>query len=246
MKIGVLICDDVNPALEPQHGNYKVMFSRLLLAVDKTLDLQFYWVNHNEFPNKLSECDAYMTTGSKSGVMDDDAWIKRMEDLVRQIHQAQIPFVGICFGHQMLAKALGGEVFKAKVGWGVGTVIAKVSKPQAWMKPYQKKFNLLVSHQDQILRLPNDGQIIAGNDFCPVSMMQVGHTSLGIQAHPEFCAAYSKALIEKRKDTIPENVQKRGFTSLKLPTDGLLVARWMLNFIEMGIEHRSSNQHYPQ
>ncbi|MCG9552903.1 GMP synthase [Vibrio sp. Isolate32] len=241
MKIGVLICDDVSPALELEHGNYKAMFSRLLLAVDKTLELKFYWLNHNEFPDELTECDAYMTTGSKSGIMDDDAWIIRMEDLVRQIHLAQIPFVGICFGHQMLAKALGGEVYRAKVGWGIGTVIAKVYKPQVWMKPYQNKFNLLVSHQDQVLRIPDNAQAIAGNDFCPVSMMQVGQTSLGIQAHPEFCVAYSKALIEKRKDSIPENVQKRGFTSLKLPTDGQLVACWMLNFIRMGLKLGKKN-----
>jgi GMP synthase-like glutamine amidotransferase len=231
MKIGVLICDDVNPALEPEHGNYQMMFSRLLLAVDNTLVLQFYRVNHNEFPETLNECDAYMTTGSKSGVMDEAEWIVRMEVLVRQIHHAQIPFVGICFGHQMLAKALGGAVAKADVGWGVGAVIAKVNQPQTWMMPYQDEFNLLVSHQDQVLRMPERGQVLAGNDFCPISMMQVGPTSLGIQAHPEFCSAYSKALIQMRKDIIPEEVQRRGLTSLQLPTDGLLIASWMLNFI---------------
>lgn len=235
MKIGVLICDDVNPTLEPEHGNYKTMFSRLLLAVDHTLELQFYWVNHNEFPETLNECDAYITTGSKSGVMDEAEWIVRMEALVGQIHHAQIPFVGICFGHQMLAKALGGVVAKADMGWGVGAMITNVNQPQAWMTPYQDKFNLLVSHQDQVLRMPERAQALAGNDFCPISMMQVGPTSLGIQAHPEFCSAYSKALIKMRKDTLPEEVQKRGFTSLLLPTDGLLIARWILNFIRTAL-----------
>ncbi|CCN73352.1 putative GMP synthase-Glutamine amidotransferase [Vibrio nigripulchritudo SFn118] len=231
MKIGILICDDVNPALEPEHGNYKEMFSRLLHAVDDSIELAFYWVNHRQFPEDITECDAYITSGSKSGVMDNDSWINDMESLVREIHQAHIPFIGICFGHQMLAKALGGEVSRAEVGWGVGTAVTKVFIPQPWMEPFQQQINLLVSHQDQVISMPDDGQVIAGNDFCPVSIMLVGKTSLGIQAHPEFCAPYSKALIEVRKDSIPKSVQEKGIASLKLPTDGLLVTQWMLNFI---------------
>lgn len=232
MKIGILICDDVNPKLEPDHGSYKDMFTRLLHAVDETLELRFYWVNHSEFPDDISECDAYITSGSKSGVMDSDQWIQDLESLVRQIHQNHIPFIGICFGHQLLAKALGGQVDRADVGWGVGTAIAKIVAPYPWMHPYQDTVNLLVSHQDQVISMPDDGQVVAGNDFCPVSIMVVGKSSLGIQAHPEFCAPYSKALIEVRKDAIPKSVQDKGFASLKLPTDGLLVTQWMLNFIK--------------
>lgn len=231
MKIGVLICDNVNPALEGEYGSYKDMFQKLLHAVDNQLNLRFYWVNKREFPTDIHECDAYITSGSKSSVLDSEQWINELEQLIRQIYHAHIPFIGICFGHQMLAKALGGMVAKAQVGWGVGAATTPILTPKTWMVPFQTQVNLLVSHQDQVLSLPEDGVVLAGNDFCPISMMQVGSKALGIQAHPEFCAPYSKALIEVRKDAIPLAVQAKGVTSLKLPTDGLLVTQWMLNFI---------------
>lgn len=231
MKIGILICDNVRPELEAEHGNYKQMFRKLLHSIDDTLDLRFYWVNHREFPQDINECDAYITSGSKSSVLDSEQWIDEVEQLVYQIFHAGIPFIGICFGHQMLAKALGGKVAKAQVGWGVGAATTPILAHQAWMTPGQSSVNLLVSHQDQVLSLPPEGKVLAGNDFCPISIMQVGAKALGIQAHPEFCAPYSKALIDVRKDTIPLAVQTKGVTSLKLPTDGLLVTQWMLNFI---------------
>lgn len=231
MKIGVLICDDVNPALEPEFGNYQAMFCRILLQQNPSLQLRFYCAHLGELPQSVDDCEAYVTSGSKFSVMDGEPWIDRLQAFVLAVHQASVPFVGICFGHQLLAKALGGKVEKVGRGWGVGCSQTLVHVNRPWMRPYQSKLNLLVSHQDQVVELPEHGEAIAGNDFCPNSMIQIGATSLGIQAHPEFCVGYSRGLMQVRRDSIGEQRTDQGLQSLKLPTDSLLVTQWIVQFL---------------
>lgn len=120
MRIGILICDDVNPLLQDVHKSYEVMFTEHFGRVDPECELAFYRVIDGELPTHPDECQGYITSGSKYGVNDDFPWIRQLEQFVRQLKAESVPYVGICFGHQMLARALGGEVTLAPVGWGVG------------------------------------------------------------------------------------------------------------------------------
>src|SRR5690606_23965151 len=83
-------------------------------------DWAFYDVVNDHFPESADECDAYICTGSRYSVYDDMPWIKELKHLVQELYQLQIPYIGVCFGHQMLAEALGGKVEKAAAGWCVG------------------------------------------------------------------------------------------------------------------------------
>ena len=113
-----------------------------------------------------------------------------------------MPFIGICFGHQLIAKALGGTVVKSDRGWGVGVKEVEVSPDLGWGESYR----VLTSHEDQVEALPPGAEILGWNEHCPVSVMGVGSTMLGIQGHPEFESAYSAALMESRRGTIiPEH-----------------------------------------
>jgi len=232
MKVGILICDNVQPHLQQEFGDYRLMFTNLLAQVDEQLELVFYDTHRQQLPIDIDECDGYLTSGSRYSVYDDLLWIAQLEDFIRQLYQASKPFVGICFGHQLLAKALGGEVTKSSKGWGVGLNLCQVGLAQPWMLPAKENLALVVSHQDQISRLPPAAEVLAGNDFCPVSMFQVGQTMLGLQGHPEFSRAYSAALMDSRKDRIGATLITSAKRTLQHNSDDLFTMVWLVNFLK--------------
>jgi GMP synthase-like glutamine amidotransferase len=151
---------------------------------------------------------------------------------MRRVHEAKKPFVGVCFGHQMMAEALGGKVSRAETGWGVGARIVEVISAESWMRPAQSSCALQYMHQDQIERLPEDGVVIGRSDHCPVAIFRAGDSMLGIQAHPEFSKAYSEALLLDRVDRIGEERALAALASLDQPTDESVVAGWIVEFLE--------------
>lgn len=240
MRIGLLQCDDVDEALQPRHGNYPAMFERLFTSVDPTVEFRVWRCLDGELPDDVDAVDAWMTTGSKHGVNDGDAWIEALCGFVRELWAAGKPLVGICFGHQLIARALGGEVVKSERGWGVGMSFNRLTRHAAWMEPWQESLDLVVSHQDQVVRMPEGSTLLAESDFCPIYVMQVGETFLGVQGHPEFAKAYSADLMTRRRDVVPANRVREGLASLNAPVDDQVMARWILNFLRQANERRGS------
>ncbi|PMR73380.1 glutamine amidotransferase-related protein [Billgrantia endophytica] len=231
MRIGLLQCDDVAPELREVHGNYPDMFEALFHRVDPALELRVWRCVDGEIPDDLDAVDAWMTTGSKFGVNDGLEWVDALCAFVRELWTAGKPLVGICFGHQLMAKALGGEVIKSPRGWGVGMSFNRVEARAGWMEPWQPGLNLLVSHQDQVNGLPPDTRVLAGSDFCPTYLMQVGGHFLGVQGHPEFTKPYSRDLMSLRRELVGSERVREGDASLSSPVDDVLMARWILNFL---------------
>jgi len=228
MRIGLLVCDHVRPEFLGISGDNDDMF-RSLFADHDEVEVVAYDVVNGELPGDPSEADAWMTTGSLYSVNDDDPWIRDLEEFVRTVADAGIPFVGICFGDQLIAKALGGSVVKSDRGWGVGVQEVEISEDLGW----GTSVRVLTSYQDQVDSLPPGGKILGWNDHCPVSVMGVGTTMLGIQGHPEFETAYSEALMESRRgQVIPEDTVEAGLASLNEEPDGSRLADWILEFIE--------------
>ncbi|QUM81234.1 GMP synthase [Moritella sp. 5] len=232
MKVGILQCDDVRESLQPNFGNYASMFETLFKQTDEVLELRFYLVIDGQLPQHIDECDVYVCSGSKWGVNDEDFWIRQLEDFIRSLYVARKGLVGICFGHQLMAKALGGEVEKSPLGWGVGIAHAKVLAGQGWMQPKQDNIALVVCHQDQVCKLPRNATVLMSNDFCPYSMFQVDSHFLGLQGHPEFTARYSAALMEQRRDIIPADTIESAMASLSYQADDKLITKWILAFLK--------------
>ncbi|WP_033416803.1 glutamine amidotransferase-related protein [Hahella ganghwensis] len=230
-RLGILQCDHVMPDLRTHFGDYPEMFRNLFREVAPELQYRDYDLTEMEFPESPDECDAWLFTGSKWSVYDDEAWIHRALDLARTLHESGQPVVGICFGHQLLTKALGGEVVKSKNGWGVGLHRADMESSEPWMQPALPSLNLLVSHQDQVTRLPQEARRLASHDFCPNDIMQIGNNTLTFQGHPEFTAGYSKGLMEKREDILGAKTFKEGIASLARQPDKQEAAQWIVNFI---------------
>ena len=230
MNIGILQCGHVDENLVPQHGRYPDMFIALLTQADPTLTFTLYDAKYRDLPPHVDTCDAYLITGSRHGVNDDVPWISKLEDFIRDLHTAQKKVIGICFGHQLIAKALGGKVIKSPKGWGVGMSKNKITHQKPWMIPPRDKFNLLISHQDQVIDLPPGAEVLASNEACPFYMVQIGN-NLTVQGHPEFSKAYSQALIEYRKDSLDTARYEQGLQSLQLDKDDTVVAQWIINFL---------------
>jgi GMP synthase-like glutamine amidotransferase len=235
MKLGILLCDQVQEQLQPEFGDYPAMFNELLQRVDEALDVQYFSAINHELPANIDDCDFYMTSGSRWGVNDDKLWIRELEEFIRVLYEAGKGFVGICFGHQLIAKSLGGCVEKSPKGWGIGIAFSDVISLQSWMKPTKDKLDLVVSHQDQITKLPPQAEVLVSNDFCPYSMFTVGHHFLGIQGHPEFSRQYSLALMNSRKDRIKKSVIDAASATLIHEVDDVLVMKWLVNFLKQSI-----------
>lgn len=240
MKIGILQADDVNPVLQPEHGNYPQMFEKALRAVLPDCELPVYRVLDGELPATTTECDAWLITGSKFGVNDGLHWIEALSDFVRTLWAEQRPLVGICFGHQLMARALGGTVVKSDKGWGVGLSFNQVIERKLWMQPWQEGLDLLVSHQDQVVVLPEEAQVLASSDFCPYYLIQYGECFLSVQGHPEFCVDYCRALMEMRRDILPAPRLRAGRASLNAEADSQLMMRWIASFLQMAAARLSA------
>ena len=230
MKIGLLQCDEVVAELQSEFGSYPEMFKQLFDRVTDQIEWRVYRVVDGELPEDIHECDGYITSGSRYGVNDGDPWIDALEQFLLSLVHEHKKYVGICFGHQLLAKALGGRVERSGRGWGVGLSFNQIDVQQDWMQPSQQGLDLVVSHQDQITALPKTAKVLASSSFCPYYLLQYGKHQMTVQGHPEFRKDYSSALMEYRRDRIPAARRREGQTSLAAKVDDQLMAQWIVNF----------------
>jgi len=231
MRLGLLVCDHVRPEFLHISGDYPYMFRRLF-AGHPEVELVVYDVIGGEIPSDPGECDAWITTGSRYSVNDDEPWIHRLEEFVRDVAGDEVPFVGVCFGHQLIAKALGGTVVKSERGWGVGAKEVKVREDLGLGHSY----TVITSHQDQIDSLPPGAEVLGWNEHCPISMVGVGENMIGIQGHPEFDPAYSEALMESRRGTlIPEPTVDEGLASLDSNIEAGHLVDWILRRVSADV-----------
>jgi GMP synthase-like glutamine amidotransferase len=231
LKIGILETDQLSEALRKQYGSYGDMFQTLLHSIDKRLSFQRYQVTASRYPEHIDDCDAYLITGSKSGIYDNKPWIKPLQDYVVTLAGRQKKLIGICFGHQLIAQALGGQAQKSDKGWGVGLATSTVYVSKPWMDPVKERFALITSHQDQVTRLPPQAELIAGDDFCAYASYQIGGHILTFQGHPEFTQAYARQRLHDRREIIGEQRYQQGMASLNRDADHPLIAKWIINFV---------------
>jgi len=235
MLIGVLDCDRVDAELAARYGEYSQMVIDGLTGVNPGLGFRVYDALNGELPATLSECDAYIVTGSRHNAYDDAPWIEGLRGLVRRVAASgRLPLAGICFGHQLIATAMGGQVARSSKGWGLGNACYPLLRRQPWMVPASEQICLLTSHQDQVVHLPNGALRLAGNVFCEHFMFQLGERLLGIQGHPEFVPGYARALLDKHRPQLPAEQAAGAEASLATPHDGALLLLWLLNFFGIG------------
>lgn len=214
------------PALAARHGDYPAMFRDLLGA---GFDVETFDVQAGQQPDPTA-FDAAIITGSAAGVYEDAPWIADLLDWIRAA-RGRTRLVGICFGHQAMAQALGGRVEKSDRGWGVGLHRYQVAATEPWMKPLATAVAIPASHQDQVVEKPADARVILASDFTPFAGLAWGRDAISMQAHPEFTPAFATDLTAGRHDRIDPALAARAVDSLKAPDDRSLVAGWIRAFI---------------
>ncbi len=233
MHIGILKTDAVRPEWVPDFGEYPDMFKRLLLEADSSVSFAVWDVEEGIHPSDtdIDSVDGFIITGSKSSAYDDKQWIRDLETLIQKLHARRKKMVGICFGHQIIAKALGGVVSKSDKGWGVG--IHTYELDSALFDGAQSgQLKLVVSHQDQVHELPPGARNIVSNAHCENGGFVMGDHIFTLQGHPEFIDEYSEAIMSFRYDMIGADRVAQGRASLQQHDhEGDRVAEWMLSFL---------------
>jgi GMP synthase-like glutamine amidotransferase len=224
-SIGILETGEPPPALLARFGRYADMFERML---GDGFSVTSYDVRQGRYPAMPEAHEAYLVTGSPAGVYEDHAWISELKLFLREC-KGRARLVGICFGHQIMAEAFGGRVEKSGRGWGVGLQRYELLAAEPWMEE-AAPFAIAVSHQDQVVAVPPDARVVAGNVFSPNGMLVYDdQPALSFQCHPEFDPAFAKALIESRRERLPD--PDAAIASLNAPDDRTRVAGWIRAFL---------------
>ena len=196
-------------------------------------DFKIYEVAQNQFPKDAEECDGYVITGSPAGVYDEFDWIQNLEEFIRTCHQHKIKTLGICFGHQILAKALGGTVIKSDKGWGIGVIKMQLDNKSKWIPSSEAELNsMLYSHQDQVTKLPQNAKLIGGTQFCPIGFFEIEDHIFSMQGHPEFNRHYAKSRYDTRVERIGKATYDKAIESLSLATHEQVIGKWIKSFFE--------------
>jgi GMP synthase-like glutamine amidotransferase len=229
LRVGILKTGRPPRPAIPQFGTYPDMFMGLLGA--DAYDWLIYAADEGEFPAVPEACDAYIVTGSAAGVYDADPWIGQLLDFLRMA-KGRAKLVGVCFGHQAMAQAFGGQVIKSPKGWGIGEHDYRIVSREPWMDG-ASAMRLPASHQDQVVALPPGAEVIAASDFTPFAgLAWRDQPAISMQPHPEFDPAYAAALIEARRGKVyADDEADRALASLSGPDDRARVGRWIASFL---------------
>lgn len=204
MQIGILECGRLPDVMSKQVGQYPPMFARLLAG--HGFQFRTWHVEGMDFPESATSADGLLITGSRHGAYEDHAFIPVLEQFIRDAFAADIPVVGICFGHQIMAQALGGTVVKYPGGWSVG--------PQDYLFD-TGTLTLNAWHQDQVVTPPAGAQTVASNSFCAHAALSYPGKGFSVQAHPEFEDAVVQGLIDHRgPGVVPEPLLQQAQTAL--------------------------------
>jgi GMP synthase (glutamine-hydrolysing) len=229
-RIGLLMVGHVDPKSVHIAGDYPELFAALLDGHE--LELVRYDLDQGRFPDTVAECDGWLCGPSRSSAYDALPWRADAEGLLREIVATETPYVGICFGHQLLAQALGATVTPADDGWQVGARDYDLVASPAWMDPVAERITLIASHQDQVMALPDGAELLArGTDGgCPVAGFTLGPRAWTLQPHPEFVPPMADHLLAGRIELVGAERVATARASLTRPLDRARVASWIARF----------------
>ena len=230
MKIGLLQCYCVPESLIHISGSVSDMFSNLFTKYAPGIAIEAYDVMNGKFPDIDENLQGFLITGSPYSAYEDEAWIIELKKFIQKIYTRRKKIVGVCFGHQIIAEALGGKVARSSKGWGIGVQPVHINKTMEWMKPINHELNLLVSYQDQIEVLPPNSSLLASNSHCPYFMYEIENIVLGIQGHPEFDKNFTEALYKYKAKLLGNDIVLGAISSLHKSIHPHIFAKWINNF----------------
>ena len=226
LKMAILQTGRSVPGSEERHGDYDDMCKALMGR--KRDEADTFAVLDGEFPDTIDTYDVFVVTGSKFGTYEDHTWISPLEALIREIYATGKKMIGVCFGHQIIAQALGGSVEKSDKGFGAGAMGYSLHT----LRGEERDITLYAWHQDQVVKAPPNAKVIATSDFCPIAGLQYDQRVLTFQAHPEFTRDYMAELAEARRGIVLTDQQAdHALASLDQTIDASLIEGMISDFL---------------
>lgn len=232
MRVAVLIAlppeHDVGPSPEVD----KVR--RFLEVANPTINAHFFNVAQHDFPEQAEAFDAYLITGSTASVFEDEPWIHTLTGFTQQAYAEGKKMMGICFGHQMLAHALGGEVQRSDHGWMLGAEPFELRSQKPWMQPEISTENhyLYYMNQDIVTKLPPDAELLGSSERCEFASFSIGDRVFSMQPHPEQPGEFVDEVVTILQDYLPSETIERARNSIQeKPVYGDQLSNWFTNFL---------------
>lgn len=231
MKLTIIQTGEVPEALRAQHGLYPPMFKRMFDDVGAAFEYETIPVfDGAAFPDP-EKLEAIVLPGSAAGVYDPFDWMDPLRDFIRAAYAAKTPTLGICFGHQIMADALGGDVRKSEKGWGLGRHLYRTTHRPDYMAGSPDLVAISCSHQDQVIEAPEEAEVILASEFTPnAGLAYRNGAALSFQPHPEFDDPYTLALAEMRRGKAPDLVVDTAVESIETPSHHGAMAGYIAAF----------------
>ena len=231
-RVNILLCDTFPGRLPDFIPNYESLFMDLFAGIGEQVNYRVFQTWQGELPTEVNADEIYLVPGSLDAAYDDKPWIVALLQWIEKAYVRGARLMGVCFGHQAIARALGGAVRQFAGGFGVGVRASRVIDRD--MKTYfpGQEMRLLYSHHDQVVALPQDAELCATSDFCENESFRIGHQVITFQGHPEFTVAYSRHLLTNCSDDLDESVKSAGLQTLdQLSPQGPEAARFALDLL---------------
>ena len=174
--------------------------------------------------------DGIIISGSEKGVYDDTPWMQPLRENLQLMRSAGVPMFGICFGHQIMADVFGGKAAKADKGFITGT---------RQFNDRGVNVNAYLAHQDQVIDVPPNAEVIASAAHCPVAALSYDFPALSVQFHPEYSLEFARDLINMFGAELmtPEQIQA-ALDSLSAETEDALWCTEVAEFFRSAISSR--------
>ena len=230
--VNILLCDTFPGRLPDFIPNYESLFFDLFASIGERPDYKIYQTWQGELPQSVNADELYLIPGSLDSAYDDKPWIVALVRWIEQAYSRGAKMMGVCFGHQVIARALGGEVRPYEGGMGVGVRASRVLDGQMQAYFPRQEMRLLYSHHDQVMVLPQGAELCATSEFCKNESFRIGNQVITFQGHPEFTVAYSRHLLLNCSDDLEECVKSAGLQTLdQMTPQGPEAARFALDLL---------------
>ena len=232
MKLTILQTGDVPLPLRDRFGPYPEMFHRMFGEAGVSFGYDTVRVHDGVPLPEPSALEGAVITGSAAGVYDDFPWLEPLRAFIRGAYAARTPMLGICFGHQIMADALGGDVRKSEKGWGIGRHVYDVARRPVFLGGRLSEFAVACSHQDQVIAPPAEAEVFLASAFTPnAGLAYRNGAAVSLQPHPEFEDDYTLALAELRRGKAPDEVIETAKASVARASDSREIAGYVGAFL---------------
>lgn len=233
MKLTILQTGEVPAPLQARFGPYYRMFETMFDSTGPGFAYDMVPVSDGAALPDPATLQGIVITGSPAGVYEDHAWLAPLRDFIRGAYAQNIPMLGICFGHQIMADALGGDVRKSEKGWGLGRHNYAVTARPGFMADAPAALAVACSHQDQVIAPPAEAEVILASDFTPnAGLVYRNGAALSFQPHPEFTDDYALALAELRRGRVPDAIVDQALESVTTPSSSAALAGYIGRFFK--------------